>query len=152
VVISAVGREMVERLLQIIDPGCDPARSSTEPLNSSVGRADERRRLLESWCAERSVTDIVEILQASGVPVAPVRGIPEVTRDAHTWQREMLAKQPDALAGEIHVPGLAVKMSATPGRIGPVPTPGQHTDEILTSLLGYDATRLQSLRAAKVIA
>jgi len=152
VVISAVGREMVERLLRIIDPGRDPARSSTEPMNSSVGRGDDRRRLLESWCAERSVTDIVDILQASGVPVAPVRGIPEVTRDAHTWQREMLAKQPDALAGEIHVPGLAVKMSATPGRIGPVPTPGQHTDEILTSLLGYDATRLQSLRAAKVIA
>jgi crotonobetainyl-CoA:carnitine CoA-transferase CaiB-like acyl-CoA transferase len=64
----------------------------------------------------------------------------------------MLAKQPDALAGEIHVPGLAVKMSATPGRIGPVPTPGQHTDEILTSLLDYDTNRLQSLRAAKVIA
>jgi CoA:oxalate CoA-transferase len=152
VVISAVGREMVERLLRIIDPGRDPARSSTEPMNSSVGRGDDRRRLLESWCAERNVAGIVEILQASGVPVAPVRGIPEVTRDAHTWQREMLAKQPDALAGEIHVPGLAVKMSATPGRIGPVPTPGQHTDEILTSLLGYDATRLQSLRAAKVIA
>jgi crotonobetainyl-CoA:carnitine CoA-transferase CaiB-like acyl-CoA transferase len=61
-------------------------------------------------------------------------------------------KQPDALAGEMHVPGLAVKMSATPGRIGPVPTPGQHTDEILGSLLGYDAPRLKELRAAKVIA
>jgi crotonobetainyl-CoA:carnitine CoA-transferase CaiB-like acyl-CoA transferase len=64
----------------------------------------------------------------------------------------MLTKQPDAFAGKIHVPGLAVKMSATPGRIGPVPTPGQHTDEILTSLLDYDAARLHSLRAAKVIA
>ena len=152
VVISAVGREMVEKLMRIIGPGSDSAGSSTEPMNSSVGRGDERRRLLESWCAERSVTDIVETLQTSGVPVAPVRSIPEVTRDAHTWQREMLAKQPDALAGEIHVPGLAVKMSATPRRIGPVPTPGQHTDEILTSLLNYDATRIASLRAAKVIA
>jgi CoA:oxalate CoA-transferase len=152
VVISAVGRQMVEKLMRSIGQGRDAARSSTEPMSSSVSRADERRRLLESWCAERSVTDIVETLQTSGVPVAPVRSIPEVTQDAHTWQREMLAKQPDALAGKIHVPGLAVKMSATPGRIGPVPTPGQHTDEILTSLLNYDATRLQSLRAAKVIA
>jgi crotonobetainyl-CoA:carnitine CoA-transferase CaiB-like acyl-CoA transferase len=143
---------MVEKLMRSIGQGRDPARSSIEPMSSSVSRADERRRLLESWCAERSVTDIVETLQTSGVPVAPVRSIPEVTQDAHTWQREMLAKQPDALAGKIHVPGLAVKMSATPGRIGPVPTPGQHTDEILTSLLNYDATRLQSLRAAKVIA
>jgi CoA:oxalate CoA-transferase len=152
VVISAVGREMVEKLMRTIGPGSEPAGSSTEPMNSSVARGDERRRLLESWCAERSVTDIVETLQTSGVPVAPVRSVPEATQDAHTWQRGMLAKQPDALAGEIHVPGLAVKMSATPGRIGPVPTPGQHTDEVLTSLLNYDAARIESLRAAKVIA
>jgi hypothetical protein len=33
-----------------------------------------------------------------------------------------------------------------------VAAPGQHTDEILTSLLNYDAPRLQSLRAAKVVA
>jgi len=143
---------MVEKLMRIIAPNRGAAGSSSEPMNSSVGRGDERRRLLENWCSERSVADILQTLQTSGIPVAPVRSIPEVTRDAHTWQREMLAKQPDALAGEIHVPGLAVKMSATPGRIGPVPTPGQHTDEILTSLLNYDAKRLQVLRAANVIA
>jgi crotonobetainyl-CoA:carnitine CoA-transferase CaiB-like acyl-CoA transferase len=148
VVISAAGREMAARLMQIVDPGRAP---SSEPINSSVGRGDERRRLVESWCAARSVAEITQTLAAAGIPVGPVRSIPEVTQDAHTWEREMLAKQPDALAGDIHVPGLAVKMSATPGRIGPVPTPGQHTDEILSGLLDYDAAQLESLRAAKVI-
>jgi crotonobetainyl-CoA:carnitine CoA-transferase CaiB-like acyl-CoA transferase len=57
----------------------------------------------------------------------------------------------DAVAGEVYVPGVTVKMSHTPGRVGPVPTPGQHTDEVLGSLLGYDAARLLSLRKAKVI-
>jgi crotonobetainyl-CoA:carnitine CoA-transferase CaiB-like acyl-CoA transferase len=151
VVISAAGRDMAARLMQIVDPGRAPAGSSAEPLNSSVGSGDERRRLLERWCAERSVSDITQTLAAAGIPVGPVRNIPEVTSDPHTWQREMLAKQPDPLAGEIHVPGLAVKMSATPGRIGPVPSPGQHTDEILASLLDYDAALLKSLRSAKVI-
>jgi crotonobetainyl-CoA:carnitine CoA-transferase CaiB-like acyl-CoA transferase len=149
VVISAAGREMAARLMQIVDPGRTP---SSEPINSSVGRGDERRRLVESWCAARSVAEITQILAAAGIPIGPVRSIPEVTQDAHTWEREMLAKQPDALAGEIHVPGLAVKMSVTPGRIGPVPTPGQHTDEILAALLDYDAAKLKSLRDAKVIA
>ena len=151
VVISAAGREMAGRLMQIVDPGRG-AGCSAEPINSSVGRGDERRRLVEGWCAARKVADITRTLAAAGIPVGPVRGIPEVTQDAHTWQREMLAKQPDALAGEIHVPGLAVKMSATPGRIGPVPRPGEHTDEILSGLLDYDAAQLQCLREAKVIA
>jgi CoA:oxalate CoA-transferase len=152
VVISAVGRDMVARLMRIIDPQSGAAGASTEPMNSSVGRGDERRRLLESWCAERPVSQIMDALVAAGIPAGPVRTIPEVTKDPHTWQREMLTRQPDALAGEIHVPGLAVKMSATPGRIGPVPTPGQHTDEVLTALLNYDAECLKSLRSAKVIA
>ena len=152
VVISAAGRDMAARLMQIVDPGRAPAGSSAEPINSSVGRGDDRRRLLEGWCAERSVADITQTLAAAGIPVGPVRSIPEVTSDPHTWQREMLMKQPDPLAGEIHVPGLAVKMSATPGRIGPVPSPGQHTDEILAALLDYDAALLKSLRSAKVIA
>jgi len=32
------------------------------------------------------------------------------------------------------------------------PSPGQHTDEILTSLLNYDEVLLESLRSANVIA
>jgi crotonobetainyl-CoA:carnitine CoA-transferase CaiB-like acyl-CoA transferase len=149
VVISAAGREMAGKLMEIVGAA---RPSDAEPLNSSVGRTDERRRMVETWCAAHNVSEILETLMGAGIPVAPVRSIPEVTQDKHTWEREMLAKQPDALAGEIHVPGLAVKMSATPGRIGPVPTPGQHTDEILSALLDYDTARLKSLRDAKVIA
>ena len=149
VVISAAEREMAAKLMEIVGAS---RPSDAEPLNSSVGRTDERRRMVENWCAAHSVSEIVQTLMGAGIPVAPVRGIPEVTQDKHTWEREMLAKRPDALAGEIHVPGLAVKMSATPGRIGPVPTLGEHTDEILGGLLDYDAERLRSLRDAKVIA
>jgi crotonobetainyl-CoA:carnitine CoA-transferase CaiB-like acyl-CoA transferase len=149
VVISAAGRDMAGKLMEIVGAS---RPSDAEPLNSSVGRTDERRRMVENWCAAHSVSEILQTLMAVGIPVAPVRSIPEVTQDKHTWEREMLAKQPDALAGEIHVPGLAVKMSATPGRIGPVPTPGEHTDEILAKLLDYDAAQLKALRGAKIIA
>src|SRR5262249_2769813 len=141
--------EMAGKLMEIVGAA---RPSDAEPLNSSVGRGDERRRRGEGWCAVHSVAEILETLMAAGGPVAPGRGVPEGAQDKHTWERAMLAKRPDALAGEIHVPGLAVKMSATPGRIGPVPTPGEHTDEILIALLGYDAALLKTLRDAKVIA
>jgi crotonobetainyl-CoA:carnitine CoA-transferase CaiB-like acyl-CoA transferase len=58
----------------------------------------------------------------------------------------------DPVCGEIHLPGVAIKMSATPGRVGPVPTAGQHTDEVLSGLLGYDEALLDDLRQAKAIA
>ncbi|MEZ5854211.1 MAG: CoA transferase [Hyphomicrobiaceae bacterium] len=149
VVISASGREMVGRLMRLVT---GDANVATGPMTSAMGSGDHRRKRLEAWCAERSVEEITSTLVEAGIPVGPVRSIPEVTRDAHTREREMFVKQPDALAGEMHVPGVAVKMSATPGRVGPVPTPGQHTDEILSSLLGLDAAALSALRQAKVIA
>ena len=39
---------------------------------------------------------------------------------------------------------------APPNRIGPVPIPGQYTDDVLARLLGYDRATLEELREAKV--
>jgi CoA:oxalate CoA-transferase len=148
VVISAAGREMAGRLMQLVSGG---SAGAAEPLTGGQG-ADARRRALEAWCAERRVETICQALMDIGVPVAPVRGIPQVVKDPHLWEREMLVKMPDAIAGEMYVPGVTIKMSKTPGRVGPVPTPGQHTDEVLGRLLGFEAGTLRSLRDAKVIA
>jgi CoA:oxalate CoA-transferase len=146
VVISATSRDMATRLMTLVSGKA----GDVSPINSST--ADDRRRALEQWCATRATDDIVSALLELGVPVAPVKTIPQVVRDPHMWEREMMVKMADPVAGEIHVPGVTIKMSATPGRLGPVPTPGQHTDEVLKNLLEFDAARLKSLREAKVIA
>jgi crotonobetainyl-CoA:carnitine CoA-transferase CaiB-like acyl-CoA transferase len=64
----------------------------------------------------------------------------------------MLVKMEDAVAGEMFLPGATVKLSKTPARVGPVPTPGQHTDEVLSGVLGYERGAIASLRSAGAIA
>jgi len=140
VVISAAGREMAGRLMRIVGAEADEAPMP----GSSVG--DRRRAFVERWCAERTVEEICATLSAAGVPVGPVRTIPEVAADPHLWEREMLVKMDDAVAGEMYVPGVTIKLSKTPGRLGPVPTPGQHTDEVLRGVLGYDGATIDALR------
>jgi formyl-CoA transferase len=147
VVISAGGHDMAGRLAKLVAG----AAFTGEPITAGQGNADARKAL-EAWCAERPVETICSALMEIGVPVAPVRNIPEVAKDPHVWEREMLVKMPDPVAGELYVPGVTVKMSKTPGRVGPVPTPGQHTDEILSALLGYDNDTLGTLRQTGVIA
>jgi len=146
VVIAAAGRHMASALMKIVGgPDDDTPLAGSSP-------AAERRARIEAWCATRTSDEACAALQAAGIPSAPVRTIPEVAKDAHLWEREMLVKMDDAVAGEMYVPGVTVKMSKTPGRVGPVPTPGQHTDEVLGTVLGYDATKLAALRAAGAIA
>ena len=148
VVISASGRVMATKLMQIAT-GDDTA--AVGGWTSRVGPLDSRKQAVAKWCAENTVEHIVSTLLAAEIPVAPVKTIPEAAQDPHLWEREMLVKMPDALAGEIHVPGATIKMSKTPGRVGHVPTPGEHTDELLSSILGYDKPMLNELRAANII-
>jgi crotonobetainyl-CoA:carnitine CoA-transferase CaiB-like acyl-CoA transferase len=146
VVIAAAGRHMASALMKIVGgPDDDTPLAGSSP-------AAERRAKIDAWCAVHTSDEACAALQAAGVPSAPVRTIPEVAKDAHLWEREMLVKIDDAVAGEMYVPGVTVKMSRTPGRVGPVPTPGQHTDEVLGGLLDYDAAKLSALRAAGAIA
>jgi crotonobetainyl-CoA:carnitine CoA-transferase CaiB-like acyl-CoA transferase len=119
---------------------------------SRVGQDDPRKLAVARWCAENTVDHVVSTLLAAEIPVAPVKTIPQAAQDPHLWEREMLVKMPDALAGELHVPGATIKMSKTPGRVGHVPTPGEHTEEILSGLLGYGRATLDALRRDKVIA
>lgn len=146
VVISATSRDMATRLMTLVSG----AAGDTGPINSST--AGDRRRAIEQWCASRPTDEIVSALLKLGIPVAPVKTIPQVVKDPHMWEREMMIKMPDAVAGEVYAPGVTIKMSATPGRVGPVPTPGQHTDELLSEILNFDAAKLAALRQAKVIA
>jgi formyl-CoA transferase len=146
VVIAAAGRHMAAALMKIVGGPDDDT-----PLAGSSPAAD-RRAKIDAWCAAHTSDEVCAALHDAGIPAAPVRTIAEVAKDPHLWEREMLVKMDDAVAGEMYVPGVTVKMSKTPGRVGPVPTPGQHTDEILRGLLGYDTAKLAALRAAKAIA
>jgi formyl-CoA transferase len=145
-VIAAAGRHMASALMKIVGGPDDDT-----PLAGSSPAAD-RRAKIDTWCAAHTTDEVCAALHDAGIPAAPVRTIPEVAKDAHLWEREMLVKMDDAVAGEMYVPGVTVKMSKTPGRVGPVPTPGQHTDAVLRDVLGYDAAKLAALRAAKAIA
>ncbi|MGH7389851.1 MAG: CaiB/BaiF CoA transferase family protein [Candidatus Rokuibacteriota bacterium] len=146
VVISAAGRDMAARLMKIVGGEADDT-----PMAGSSG-GDRRRGLVETWCAERTMDQICAALLEAGIPSAPVRTIPEVATDPHLWQREMLLKMADAVAGEMYLPGPTIKLSKTPARVGAVPTPGQHTDEVLGRVLDYDRATLDALRNAGAIA
>jgi len=146
VVIAAAGRDMAARLMKIVGGPAD----DTPLAGSSPG--GDRRAKIEAWCAASTTDQVCATLLEAGIPAAPVRTIPEVANDPHLWERQMLVKMEDAVAGEMFLPGATVKLSKTPARVGPVPTPGQHTDEVLGGLLGYERAAIASLRGTGAIA
>lgn len=146
VVTGGVTAKLTERLADLI------GRDTQAPQGAGGSLFGHNNPVLTAWCKSHTVAYICEQLLAIGIPVAPVLTIPQVVKDPHLWEREMLVKVPDAVAGEMYVPGLSIKLSKTPGAVGQVPVAGQHTDALLSKLPGYGDAKVAQLRSAAVIA
>lgn len=115
-------------------------------------RVDEIDAMVEAWTAEREAAEIVALMNDSGVPVAKVYTIADIFADPHFAARGMLAKLPHPRLGEVVLPGVVPRLSATPGEIRePGHVVGEDTDIVLARLLGLSSERIAALREGGVV-
>ncbi len=88
----------------------------------------------------------------AGVPCGPVQTLDQVFTDPQVIARDMVWTVPHPSAGEIRMVGSPLKLSETlvSSRTHP-PLLGEHTDDVLTSLLGYSSEETTRFRADGVI-
>jgi len=101
-----------------------------------------RTRTRDEWLARLGEYDVL---------CAPVYTYAELFADPQVQHNGMVVEQEHPTAGRIKVIGIPVKLSETPGDVGPAaPLLGEHTQAILQEL-GYDATSIDRLRQEKVV-
>jgi len=94
----------------------------------------------------------VGALGAAGVPCGPINTLAQAFSEPQAEARGMMFKLPHPLAGEVPLIGSPMKFSGTPIRHElPPPVLGQHSEEILRSMLGMSAEDVAKLRAAGAI-
>jgi formyl-CoA transferase len=97
--------------------------------------------------AQKDVDDWLADLVKASLPCGRINSVPEVFAHPQSQAREMILETEHASAGTVRVPGFPYKFSHTPAEIQkPPPTLGQHTEEVLTSLLDYSPEGVASLR------
>ena len=104
----------------------------------------------------REETDIwVELLNAEGIAAAPVNTLDNALSDPQVVYRDMVINIKHALGGVVKLVGDPIKMSGASHKAKEIfrspPTLGQHTEEILTELLGYSKDEIEELRTEGVI-
>ena len=108
---------------------------------------DAVRRLV----AGMTVKEAIDHFTLHDITVAPVNDIPQAAADPHPWARRALVEVPDPIAGTIDVSGDFWHFSRTPVVIGTTPMPGEHTEDILTGLLGYSSEQIEQLRSTRAV-
>ena len=98
--------------------------------------------------AERAPAEAEAVLQAAGVPAHAVIRASSAVADPQLAHRGHLVRVPHSLHGESVVEGSRFRLSRTPAVIGQPPAVGEHTEQVLKDILGYDDERIAALAAA----
>jgi crotonobetainyl-CoA:carnitine CoA-transferase CaiB-like acyl-CoA transferase len=151
VVIAGNSDAIFKRLMRVVgrpDLADDPALASNDGRVRSNALLDAA---IAAWTSQRTMDDILAVLDADDVPAGRIYSVADIVEDPHYAARDMIL--PVELPGDITVkmPGIAPKLGDTPGAVRwPGPTLGQHTDEVLTAL-GFTKADVARLRRAGAV-
>ena len=122
--------------------------------DSRVRNRDEVVAHLQAIMKTQTSAHWLAELEANKIGCGPINTLDQVFEDPHVKAREMVVNVPHPLAGPDGAQLIAspLKLSETPVqyRHHP-PLLGQHTDEVLREVLGYDDNRIAELRDAGAI-
>ena len=108
--------------------------------------------LLEGLLKARTKADWLGALEAAKVPCGAINNLGEVFADPHVRAREMVSTWSHPIQPDLNLVASPLKMSRTPVRQDvPPPLLGQHTQDLLSDVLGYSAQQQQTLRDKGVI-
>lgn len=107
---------------------------------------------IEAWTSRRHALAAMTELQAIGVPAHQVQNSPECMVDPQLVHRGHFIELPHSELGSVVIEGPRVVFSATSASATvPAPCLGEHTQEVLTDILGYDDDRFVELLVSGVL-
>ncbi len=122
---------------------------------TNAGRVSNRKELiplLDELFAQHEIVYWLAMLEAIGVPGGPINTIDQVMNDPQVQARQMVIDVEHPSAGPVKMVASPLKIPTAPPVVRlPPPTLGQHTEEILQQVLGYDHEAVQRLRTSQVI-
>jgi formyl-CoA transferase len=141
-----------EGLAKRIGPDLGMPGLANDPRFAKI--ADRRKNQSEMWAAINKFAasytkrEFMAILNPLDVPCGPIMSTEDLANDEHVRGRDMWVELDHPQRGKWWNVGMPIKLSDSPARIERSPLLGEHTDEVLKQVLGYDQAKVDALRQA----
>ena len=118
--------------------------------NINVRRANQGEMwdLITEFASNYTKRELMAILNEIDVPCGPIMSTKDLANDDHVNLREMYVELDHPERGTWYNLGCPMKLSDSPVEVTRSPLLGEHTDEILSEVLGYDAGEIDGLKEA----
>jgi benzylsuccinate CoA-transferase BbsF subunit len=131
------------------EPGGGPPELATHA--GRLARPERADDYVGGLTRHRDAGELAAALQEAGVAAYPVQNCADLRRDDNLQAFGFFRELDQAECGPMPYDGLAYRLGRTPGRQTAGPNLGQHTDEVLSSLLGLRAPQIQALHDDNIL-
>jgi len=127
----------------------DPRFAVLEVRNTN---REELLRILDETFSGKTSREWLEILEANGIPCAPINDLKAALEDPTTRALNMVVDiKHKGVDLNFRATGNPVRMSECETKYSSPPLLGEHTEEVLKNLLGYSDTKMEHLMQQKAI-
>ena len=151
VIIGGNGDSIFKRLMNAIGR---PDMANDPKLEENQGRVDNEKELdaaIEKWTKDHTSDEVLSIMDEVSVPAGPILSVEDMMKDEHYIARGMF-QEVEANGRTLHIPAMLPILTETPGTTEwPGPALSEHTDEVLSELLGKDEGEITQLRKEGVL-
>lgn len=140
------------RLAELIGKPELKEHEHTATNRARVVHRDEVMNEIVPFFARHTRAELDELLQASGVPGAPILDVAQALQHPQVTARKTVLTHTHKDVGDVKTVRSPARLDSQeyPELAAP-PTLGQHTADVLSAELGLDAKAIEELRAAQVI-
>jgi formyl-CoA transferase len=107
--------------------------------------------MIEEWTMTKSKFEVMETLNALNVPCGPILSMKEVAEEPSLRATGTVVEVDHPERGKYLTVGNPIKLSDSPSDVKRSPLLGEHTDEVLSEVLGLSAEDIDAARAAGVV-
>src|SRR5690606_24022841 len=106
---------------------------------------------IEDWTTTKTKFEVMELCNAVDIPVGPILSMKEIAEDRSLRKTGTVVEVDHPTRGKYLTVGNPIKMSDSVSEVKRSPLLGEHTEEILSKVLGYSAKELAEIKVSGAI-